>query len=82
MATTVHIPAKVLSAAQRRAKALGISRNRLIVQALERELERPSTWSPGFLETLRDVGPEDRAAVDDMVSEIRRRRRSKKPPVL
>ena len=82
MATTVHIPARVLAAAQRRAKALGISRNRLIVQALERELERPSTWSPGFLETLREVGPDNAAAVDDMLTNILRNRRSKKPPLV
>ena len=82
MPTTVHIPAKVLAAAQRRAKALGISRNRLIVQALERELERPSNWSPGFLEALRNVGDEDKAAADDMLAQIRRNRRSGKPPLL
>ena len=82
MATTVHIPAKVLAAAQRRAKALGISRNRLIVQALERELERPSAWSPGFLDALRHTGDDDKAAVDDMLAHIRRNRRSKKPPIL
>jgi len=61
---------------------LGISRNRLIVQALERELERPSTWSPGFLETLRDIGADDAAAVDDMLAHITRHRRSKKAPAL
>lgn len=82
MATTVHIPTRILIAARRRAKALGISRNRLIVQALERELERPSVWSPGFLDTLREIGADDRHAVDDMLSNIQRNRRSKKPPIL
>ena len=82
MATTIHIPAKVLAAAQRRANALGISRNRLIVRALERELSQASEWSPGFLDQLRHPAPEERAAVDEMLAHIRRARRSKKPPVL
>ena len=80
--TTVHIPTKILAAAQRRAKALGISRNRLIVQALERELERPSAWSTGFLDALRNTGDDEKAAVDDMLEHIRRNRRSKKAPIL
>jgi metal-responsive CopG/Arc/MetJ family transcriptional regulator len=35
MPITVHIPAALLKSVDRRAKALGVSRNRLIVRALE-----------------------------------------------
>ena len=38
MATTVHIPDQLLKSVDRRAKALGISRNRLVVRALEATL--------------------------------------------
>jgi hypothetical protein len=82
MATTVHIPERLLAVAHRRARALGISRNRLIVRALERELAEPSSWSPGFLDSLRGVDPAEVAVVDDMLKHIHQRRRSKKPPVL
>jgi hypothetical protein len=63
----------------RRARALKISRNRLIVRALERELNEASEWSPGFLEHLADSDSEVDAAVDDLSSAIRKGRRSKKP---
>lgn len=63
----------------RRARALKISRNRLIVRALERELNEASEWSPGFLEQLADSDAEVEAAVDDLSSAIRKGRRSKKP---
>ena len=36
---SIQIPNKLLKEAEKRAKALGISRNRLIVRALERELK-------------------------------------------
>lgn len=36
-----------------RAASLGVSRNRLIVRALERELSAKESWSPGFLDALR-----------------------------
>ena len=45
MPTSVHIPKPLLVAVDRRARALKISRNRLIVQALEREVTEGSTWS-------------------------------------
>jgi metal-responsive CopG/Arc/MetJ family transcriptional regulator len=35
MPTTVHIPPTLLKSVDRRAKALGVSRNRIIVRALE-----------------------------------------------
>jgi hypothetical protein len=82
MATTVHIPKPLLVAADRRARALRISRNRLIVQALERELDGHDTWSPRFLDQLREVDDETAEAVDDLLEDVTAARRSKQPPRL
>lgn len=79
MPTSVHIPDKLLKAADRRAKSLGISRNRLIVNALERELNEGSDWSVGFFDQLRAVDDATAEAVDEMVTAIRLGRRSKAP---
>jgi hypothetical protein len=79
MATSVHIPKALLIAADRRARALKISRNRLIVLALERELKESSGWSPGFLERLAQKEPEIEAAADELSVAIQSGRRSKKP---
>lgn len=79
MATTVHIPAALLDDVDRRARALRVSRNRLIVRALEREVHSPSGWSPEFFDRLRDVDADTSAAVDQLLAAVRRGRRSKKP---
>lgn len=42
MATSVHLPKPLMDAVDRPARALKISRNRLIVKALERELANTS----------------------------------------
>ena len=56
-----------------------ISRNRLIVQALEREIAEASNWSPDFFSRLElaETGVED--AADEMLKAIQSQRRSKKP---
>ena len=79
MPTTVHIPPRLLASAQRRARALGISRNRLIVRALERELGEAGEWSAEFLQALRDVDPGTSHAAGELLAEVVRRRRSKRP---
>jgi len=80
--TTVHIPPRLLASAQRRARALGISRNRLIVRALEREMGEAGAWSEEFLDALRTVDPETAKAAARLLADVSRRRRSKRPPVL
>ena len=80
--TTVHIPPNLLASAQRRADALGISRNRLIIRALERELEEAEVWSREFLDALRNVDADTAGAAADLLAQISKRRRSKRPPVL
>lgn len=79
MATSIHIPKPLLEAVDRKAQALKISRNRLIVRALERELTAGSDWSPGFFEQLGTVAPETVAAVDELLTSVRQARTSKPP---
>lgn len=80
MPTSVHIPSDLLKQADQRAQALGISRNRLIVRALERELKSSSEWAPAFLAQLRSVSPEMAPAADELLAAVHSNRRSK-PPV-
>ena len=77
MATSVHLPQPLLDAVDRKAKALRISRNQLVVRALERELRDDAEWSAGFLARLSEQDPETAEAVDDLVADIRKARRSK-----
>ena len=80
MPTSVHIPKPLLVAVDRRARALRISRNRLIVQALEREVTEGSCWSVDFFEQLESAAPDVADGVEEMLEGIRAHRRSK-PPV-
>ena len=52
MPTSVHIPKALLEAVDRRARALNLSRNKLIVQALEREVTAGADWPADFFEKL------------------------------
>lgn len=82
MPTSVHIPKPLLEAVDRRARALKISRNRLIVKALERELGGETGWSPGFFDRLRAVDDGTAEAADELLAIVRAGRRSKAPPRL
>ena len=53
MPTTVHIPELLLERVDTRAKALGISRNRVIIDALEASLGTKEEWPPELLQLLR-----------------------------
>lgn len=77
--TSVHIPKLLLVAVDRRARGLKISRNRLIVQALEREVTEGSSWSPGFFGQLESAEMGVARAADEMLTAIQSHRRSKKP---
>jgi len=79
MPTSVHIPKALLLAVDRRARALKISRNRFIVQALEREMKQGSDWSPDFFERLAAPEPGVEVAAEELRSIIQKHRRSKKP---
>jgi predicted transcriptional regulator len=82
MPTSVHLPKPLLDAIDRRAKALRISRNRLIVRALERELDAGGEWSTGFFERLEERDDAASAAVDELLVAVVRSRRSKGAPKL
>lgn len=79
MPTTVHIPPPLLKSVDRRAKALGVSRNRLIVRALEQAVNERYSWTREFLEKLRDVDEETATAVDELLTDVKQARRSKAP---
>jgi hypothetical protein len=79
MPTTVHIPDPLLKSVDRRAKALGISRNRLVVRALEQAVSVREGWSPEFLQRLRHVDRETSTAVDELLATVTQARRSTKP---
>jgi hypothetical protein len=79
MATSIHIPKPLLEAMDRKARALKISRNRLIVRALERELKPGADWSPGFFQQLGTVDAETALAVDELLASVRQARKSKPP---
>jgi hypothetical protein len=82
MPTTVHIPDPLLKSVDRRAKALGISRNRLVVRALEQAVSVRPDWSPEFLQRLRTVDRETSTAVDELLTEVTKARRSREPRAL
>lgn len=80
MPTSVHIPPELLAAADRRARQMKVSRNRLIIHALERELAHPGGWSPGFFESLAPGEADLGRATREMESVIRSHRTRKPAP--
>ena len=79
MPTTVHIPEALLKSVDRRAKALGVSRNRLIVKALEQAVSERVTWAPEFLERLRTIDDDTVHTVNELLNNVKQARRSKPP---
>ena len=79
MPTSVHIPRELLVAVDKRAHTLRLSRNRLIVRALEREIANDSQWSPDFFARLSETNADTRLAVDNLNAAIRHARTSKPP---
>ena len=69
----------MLRSVDRRAKALGISRNRLVVRALEEAVSVRSGWGPEFLQRLRHVDRDTSTAVDELLVAVKHARRSKVP---
>ena len=82
MATSIHLPKDLLEALDRKARALRVSRNQIIVRALEREIRAGSDWSPGFFDQLAERDPDLSRDVDEMLDVVRRGRRSKRPRLL
>ena len=79
--TTVHIPKPLLVRVDARARALGKTRNRLVIEALEHELAPSSEWPADLVRLLTTpVTAEVTRAVDDMSAAILRGRKSRKNP--
>jgi len=77
----VHIPERLLERVDARARALGVSRNRLIVEALEEKLAPQAKWPPELVKLLSGpVDPELDAAARAMERAMERGRRSRKRP--
>jgi hypothetical protein len=79
MPTSVHLPQALLNEVDRKARALQISRNQLVVRALEREVRGSADWSPDFFDRLLAPEPGVAEAVDDLLKAVRGARRSKSP---
>jgi predicted transcriptional regulator len=84
MTTTVHLPDPLLERIDRKASELGISRNRLVIRAIERLLEEESAWSDSFLAELDEAARDRDAhpAIEAMRADIRRSRTRKRAPRL
>lgn len=79
MATTIHIPPPLLARVDACAKALGVSRNRLILDALESTLETKREWAPELVRILR--APLSSGAADELsesLAHVRRNRVNRK----
>lgn len=81
MATTVHLPEPLLKRLDARARALGLSRNRLIFKTLTEAFDDADEWSPEFLAALDSaLSPSAAGALDEMTTAIAARRTTKPPP--
>ena len=79
MPTTVHIPKPLLKRVDQRAKALGISRNRLIIDAVEAKLGSRRAWPPELIASLgQPIDDEAARALDDSMSAVRKRRSNRR----
>jgi hypothetical protein len=78
MPTSVHLPATLLQAVDKKARALRISRNQLVVRALEHEVLEGSDWSAGFFARLAETDAKTAKDVDALMRSVRRARRSKR----
>ncbi len=79
MPTSVHLPKPLLDAVDKKARALRISRNQLVVRALEREVREGSDWSTGFFDRLADRERGLGASVDELLRVVKAARRSRSP---
>ncbi|HSR50878.1 MAG TPA: hypothetical protein VLV83_08610 [Acidobacteriota bacterium] len=84
MSTTVDLPPDLLESVDDRARELGLSRNRYIIDALKLALERETQWSPRFVQEL-EAAREDKEGgqtLRELAEAIAARRTRKDPPAL
>lgn len=84
MTTTVHIPERLLRKVDARAAALGISRNRVILGAIESSLDSTKEWSPELRRMLERTidAPAARDLEQSLESVLKRRSNRRRPPRL
>ena len=84
MSTTVHLPADLLAAVDRRAQDLAVSRNRYIVRALARTVAAETGWSARFVNELAAARTdnEGRRVLEDLRAAVAAGRTRKGPPAL
>jgi len=85
VATTIYIPAELLEVIDRRARALKVSRNRYILEALRQRVAEPGDeggWPRGFLEHFRSnaADSEIRRASDELEESLLSKRFSRRKP--
>lgn len=79
MATTVHIPEKLLARVDARARARGVSRNRVIVEAIEASLGAKNEWPPELVRMLdTPLDEETGELLEGTLAEARARRVSRR----
>ena len=81
MATTIHVPRELLRRLDVRAKALGVSRNRVILDAIRGVVDERASWPPELIEMLAEpVDAATAALLDGSMRTVRRARRSRRRP--
>jgi Ribbon-helix-helix protein, copG family len=81
VATTIHVPQSLLQKVDERAKALGKSRNRFIVDTLADKVQASTQWPEEFVSALkRPVSRDVAALAEQMLRQIKSRRLSRKAP--
>ena len=82
MTTTIHLPDELLARLDARAQARGVSRNRLIREAVEASLGLGSSWPPELVAMLgKPLDPDTAELLDGSLASVRANRsRRRKPP--
>ena len=81
MTTTVHIPERLLRRVDARAKALRISRNRVILAAIESSLDSREEWPPELRRMLeRPIDPKAARELKRSLRSVRERRTNRRRP--
>jgi metal-responsive CopG/Arc/MetJ family transcriptional regulator len=75
MTTTIHVPGELLKRLDQRARALGTSRNRVILDAIEATLGSNAAWPPELARMLATpLDPETSGALQASLDVVRARR--------
>jgi predicted transcriptional regulator len=81
MSTTVHIPERLLERVDARARARGVSRNRVILEAIEASLGANAEWPPELVRMLEQpIDDETGELLERTLAETRQRRIDRRRP--